>query len=183
MAALTEKFSTTWRDARGWTARNTFYVTGDTVLNVPNDWQAAAFTLIAALEALTNCALQSTSFNTGFGLITLTYGTNAEYPSAWMKALMQFSNGSTSIGRFLIPAPKIALFESDGTTIINDGTSAPVVAFVNAMKNADPSGTFVSDAAGLPWTHFEGGRFVGRKEPRRINMRVKSSHLVAGEEE
>jgi hypothetical protein len=58
-----------------------------------------------------------------------------------------------------------------------------VVAFVNAVKNADASGTYVSNAAGLPYTHFEGGIVKFGKQQRRINERVKSAHLVAGEGE
>jgi len=159
-----------------------FFVNGDTGSNTLNDYQAAAATLLAALEGLTNAAVSASQLGTT-GLITLTYGTNAEYPAEWMKAVMQFSNGATNIGRFKVPAPKIAIMDTDGVTVLNDGTSAPVVAFVNAMKNADTSGTFISNAAGLPWTHFEGGLVKFGKQPKRFNERIKSSHLVQGEGE
>ena len=183
MAIRTEKVAVTWRDAKGFTVRNTFFISGDASLNTPSDFTSCFDTLITALSGLTNCALQATDGLGFFGLITLTYGTNAEYPASFMKAVMQFSNGTNSITRWKIPAPKIALMESDGVTVINDGTQAAVVAFVNAVKNADASGTYVSDAAGLPYTHFEGGIVKFGKQQRRINERVKSAHLVAGEGE
>jgi len=183
MAIRTEKVSVTWRDAKGFTVRNVFFISGDAAGNTPSDFTACFDTLITALTALTNCALQATDGLGFFGLITLTYGTNAEYPASFMKAVMQFSNGTDQITRWRIPAPKIALMEADGVTVINDGTSAPVVAFVNAVKNADASGTYVSNAAGLPYTHFEGGIVKFGRQQRRINERVKSAHLVAGEGE
>lgn len=183
MANRTLPLSFTWRDAKGWTAVTRFFVTGDAMVNVPADYTSAADTLQTALEALTNAVLQSAQSIAFNNLITLSYGTNAEYPAAWMKAVMQFSNGATNIGRFKIPAPKIAIMEADGVTVINDGTSTPVVNFVNAMKNADASGTFISNAAGLPWTHFEGGLVRFGRQPRRFNERIKSAHLVAGEGE
>lgn len=182
MATLTIPVSYSFRDAKGFIGRERFFISGNGSTNGATDYDSAAGTLLAALENLTNAAIQAGPLTTT-GLVTLTYGTNAEYPAEWMKAVMQFSNGSGQIGRFKIPAPKIALFDTDGVTILNDGTQAAVVAFVNAMKNADASGTYVSNASGLAWTHFEGGLLRFGKQPRRFNERIKSSHLVAGEGE
>jgi hypothetical protein len=175
-------YTISFRDAKGFIGKMKFFISGADD-NTPSDFSSAADTLTVAVEALTNAALQATGSIGFFGIITLTYGTNAEYPAEWMKAVMQFSNGSGQIARWKVPAPKIAIMESDGVTVINDGTSAPVVAFVNAVKNADASGTFVSSESGLPWTHFEGGLVRFGKQPRRFNERIKSSHLVAGEGE
>lgn len=183
MAIRTIPANFNWRDAKGFVYRTRFWISGDASTNEPTDYTACADTLATALEALTNCALQSDNGVPFFGIITLTYGTNAEYPAGFMKAVMQFSNGDGQIGRFKIPAPKIAIMDTDGVTVLNDGTSTPVVNFVNAMKDADASGTYVSNAGGLPWTHFEGGLVKFGKQPRRFNERVKSSHLVAGEGE
>jgi len=183
MATITFPFNLVYRDAKGFIGRMRFFVSGDSGLNTAVDFQSAQFTLLTAVDALTNCALQA---ETGFSsnpIITLTYGTNAEYPAQWMKAVMQFSNGSGQIGRFKVPAPKVAIMDTDGVTVLNDGTQALVVAFVNAMKVADASGTFISNASGLPWTHFEGGLVRFGKQPRRFNERIKSSHLVQGEGE
>lgn len=183
MALRTLKYTISYRDAKGFIGRMKFFVTGDATANAPGDFTSAADTLTTAVSALTNGALQSTDSIGFFGTITLTYGTNAQYPAEWMKAVMQFSNGSGQIARWKVPAPKIAIMEADGVTVINDGSNAAVVAFVNAVKNADPSGTFISSESGLPWTHFEGGLVKFGKQPKRFNERVKSSHLVAGEGE
>ena len=183
MALFAQKYTIGWRDARGWTTRTTFYVTGDSVLNSAGDFNAAADTFLAAIEPMTNCALQAFNGPTGQGIITLTYGTAAQYIAEWMKCTMTFSNGSEQLWRLKIPAPKTSYLLSDQVTVINDGTNALVTALVNAVKNADSSGTYISNVNTLPYTHFEGGLVRIGKEPRRINGRIKSSHLVQGEEE
>ena len=183
MAIRTELVSVGFRDAKGFVGRTRFFVSGDASLNSPTDFSSAADTLVTAIQGLTNATLQSADGLAFFGIITLSDGTNAESPAQWMKAVMQFSNGDGQIGRFKIPAPKIAIMDTDGVTVLNDGTQALVVAYVNAMKNADPSGTYISNAGGLPWTHFEGGLVRFGRQPRRFNERIKSSHLVQGEGE
>lgn len=182
MALFTQKYNVGWRDARGWISRNTFFVTGTVGVNTADDYNAAGDTLINAIIPMTNAALQSVGGPAGYGIITLTYGTAANYIAGWMKCRMQFSNGSGGILRLAIPAPKQSYLLADLVTVDNSGGNALVTAFVNAVKNADSSGTYVSDAAGLPYTHFEGGLVRIGKEPRRINIRIKSSTLVAGEE-
>lgn len=183
MALFTQKYNVAWRDAKGFISRNTIFVTGTVGTNTADDYNAAADTLINAIIPMTNAALQSVGGPAGYGLITLTYGTAAQYIAGWMKCVMQISNGTGQISRIKIPAPKTSYLDTDEVTVINDGTNALVTAFVNAVKNADSSGTFVSDAAGLPYTHFEGGLVRFGKQPRRFNERIKSSHLVAGEGE
>jgi hypothetical protein len=183
MALFTQRYNVAWRDARGWVGRNTFFVTGTVGVNTADDYNAAADTLINAIIPMTNAALQSVAGPAGYGIITLTYGTAAQYIASWMKCVMTFSTGSEQMLRLKIPAPKTSYLLSDQVTVINDGTNALVTAFVDAVKNADTSGTYVSTAGGLPYTHFEGGLVRLGKEPRRINGRIKSSHLVAGEEE
>jgi hypothetical protein len=99
-----------------------------------------------------------------------------------MKAVFTFTTDQSSIIRYKIPAPKIALFDTDGVTILNDGTQALVVAFVDAVKTA--SGTvFVSTGQGLPIAHFAGGTLRIGHQQKRHNQFIKSSHLVAGEGE
>jgi len=183
MALIVEPVHLSYRDAKGWIGRLTFYVSGDTGSNTLDDFNSCAATLKTAVDGLTNAIIQSTGGLPSPAIYTLQYGTNAEYPAEWMKCVMTFSTAQNEIHRFKIPAPKIAIMESDGITVINDGTSSPVVAFVNAVKNADPSGTFVSTKSGEAYTHFEGGIVRLGRQPRRFNERVKSSHLVAGEGE
>lgn len=183
MAILTQGVSFNFRDAKGFIGRTRFFISGDGMANSPTDYNSMAATLLAAVSNLTNASLQSVGGMVLEGELSLIYGANSNYPAEWMKAVMQFSNDKGQIGRFKIPAPKIALMDSDGVTVLNDGTQAQVVAFVNAMKNADASGTYVSNASGQHWTHFEGGLVRFGRQPKRVNERIKSSHLVAGEGE
>lgn len=183
MPRLTQAVTFSWRDAKGFVGRTRYYISGDGGTNTPTDYNSCGSTLLAALKNLTNAKLSSTAGPVLSGLITLTYGTNAQYASEWMKAVYTFSNDDGVQSRFKIPAPLIALCEADGVTIINDGTSAPVVAYVAAIKTADASGTYISDAAGRPYTHFEGGIVRLGRQPRRFNERIKSAKLVAGEGE
>jgi hypothetical protein len=154
-------------------------------MNTPADFASAADTLLTALSALTNGALASTSGIdfTNHLTLTLTYGTAAQYDAEWMKAVMTFTTDGGVISRFKVPAPKVALFEADKVTIINDGTSTPIVNFVNAVKTADASGTQITTRTGVPYTHFVGGILRIGKQPRRFNEFIKSAKLVAGEGE
>jgi hypothetical protein len=183
MAIRTLPLHLSWRDAKGFIGRTSFWVSGDAVANSPTDFTSAADTLQAAIVGLTNCAFAGGSGVDFFNPQTLTYGANAEYASEWMKAVMTFSTDLATISRFKIPAPEIDLFDTDGVTILNDGTQAQVVAFVNAVKNADASGTYISTKQGQPYTHFVGGILRLGKQPRRFNEFIKSSHLVQGEGE
>lgn len=177
----TSEFS--FRDAKGWIGKVRFHISGTVGTNTLDDYNSCASTLQTALTALTNAALQSTNNLPAVGEIGLTYGTNAQYPAEWMKAVFTFSTANGDISRFKVPAPKIGIMETDGITVINDGSNALVVAFVDAVKNADASGTYVSTSSGEAYAHFEGGIVRLGKQPRRFNGRVKSAKLVAGEGE
>jgi hypothetical protein len=176
-------FTASYRDAKGFVGRIRFHVSTDSASGtVVADTDTVISAVLAAANNLTNAALASFA---GFRIAaqpTLTYGTNAEYPAEWMKAVMTFSTDLGTIHRFRIPAPKIALFDTDGVTILNDGTQAAVVAYVAAMKTAVNS-AFVCSPGGQPLTHFVGGILRLGKQPRRFNEFIKSSHLVAGEGE
>jgi hypothetical protein len=184
MAIVQQKISATWRDAKGWTKRYTYYITADNAdAGFYTDVAAVVQALQAAITGLTNAA-PAVKFPAGGaqGVQDLAYGTNAEYPANWMEARMMFTTTKGARSVFGIGAPKIALFDTDGVTILNDGTQAAVVSYVNAVKNA--SGTaFVSTADGQAYTHFVGGILKLGKQPRRFNELVKSSHLVQGEGE
>ncbi len=170
-----------FRDAKGFIGRTTFYVGADSTSGTYQaDLITQANAVQNAIEALTNAALQSNSFDAN--PITLTYGGTGVYQAEFMKAVMQFSNDDGQIFRFKIPAPKAAIFDSDGVTVLNDGTQADVVAYVAAMKGATNTAVPCSKT-GLPFTHFEGGLLRIGKQQRRFNERIKSSHLVAGEGE
>lgn len=183
MALNTSRYTSSWRDAKGWIGRVTVFISEDTgAAGFPNDMSAVAVAVKNAIGGLTNAAFQSDSGIATANLTALTYGDNLEYPAEWQKAVFTFSTDINTIHRYKIPAPEIDIFDTDGITVLNDGTQAQVVAFVNAMKNVI-GGAFVSSKSGLPLTHFEGGIARLGKQPRRFNGRVKSSHLVQGEGE
>lgn len=178
-------FHLSYRDAKGWIGKMRFWI-ADPDGTVPLvSYESMADTLTAAVSGLTNAALQSTS---GLGgksenELGLAYGANSQYPAEWMKAVMTFTTDNGTISRFRVPAPKLAIFDTDGVTVLNDGTQPLVVAFVNAMKTPDPGGAFVANQSGLPYTHFVGGLLRLGRQPKRFNEFVKSAGLVAGEGE
>lgn len=183
--ANTLRYFVTVRDAKGWTGRTGVWITYDA--GDPANFQdvaTCAATLRNAILGLSNAAFQSDGGASGdSSAIPAAYGAaGVEYQEAWQHAVMTFEDSAGNVHRYRIPAPKVAIFDTDKTTVLNDGTQALVVAYVNAMKNA--SGTaFVSSRSGLALTKFIGGIEVGGKQPRRFNGLIKSSHLVAGEGE
>jgi len=183
MANVTMRQNYTWRDAKGFTFTTRYHVTGDdSDLTFAADLQTVLDALGVSLVALTNCAIQSQVGPQVGAAHGLAYGTNAEYPSVSQVAVMTFTTDSPTIARYKIPAPKIALFDTDGVTILNDGTQAAVDAYVAAVKTAVNT-VFISTASGLPYTHFVGGQWRGETLRKRHNQFIKSSHLVAGEGE
>lgn len=183
MALQVVPVSTSWRDAKGFVGRSRFHVTVDDAGATPAaDLASVVLAIKNAIGGLTNAAYQGNSLGTIISPPTLTYGDNLEYPAEWMKAVMQFSTDLGTIHRFKIPAPEIDIFDTDGVTVLNDGTQAQVVAYVAAMKGVVGS-AYPSTASGLAFTHFEGGLLKFGKQPHRFNERIKSSHLVAGEGE
>lgn len=183
MAIVILPYSTSWRDAKGWIGRVRVFITGDnTSATLGDDVAAIADGLRVAIAAMTNAVFQGSSGLDFDTIPTLTYGSNSEYPAEWQKAVMQWSTDTAQISRFKIPAPRLAIFDSDGVTVLNDGTQTQVVNYVAAMK-AVRNTVFISNKSGLPFTHFEGGLLRFGRQPRRFNERVKSSHLVQGEGE
>jgi len=183
MANVTLLQTYSFRDAKGFIGRTRYFITGDDASGTfSDDVQTVLDTLGPAVIAMTNAALSSAN---GPQIVTrqsLSYGANSEYPAEFMKAIFTFTTDSASISRFSIPAPKLAIFDTDGVTVLNDGTQALVVAYVAAVKTAVNT-VFVSTLSGLPFTHFVGGKFKGGRQTFRHNQFIKSSHLVAGEGE
>lgn len=184
MALQVVSVSLQWRDAKGFIGRTRFHITADdTGATYVQDVQSVAETVQAAIGGLTNAAYQGTG---GTFIVkspvTLTYGDNLEYPAEWQKAWMTFTTDLATRHIFKIPAPEIDIFDTDGVTVLNDGTQAQVVAYVNAMKGVINS-AYPSTATGLAFTHFVGGLLKLGKQPKRFNEFIKSSHLVQGEGE
>ena len=183
MALQVVPVTLSYRDAKGFFGKTRFHVTvDDTSITQYVDTADIILGVKNAVSGLTNAAYQSTSFGLIVSPPTLAYGDNLEYPAEFMKAVMTFTTDLGTIHRFKIPAPEIDLFDTDGVTILNDGTQAQVVAYVAAMKASNAS-AYVSTAGGLALTHFVGGLLRFGKQQKRFNEFIKSSHLVAGEGE
>ena len=183
MAIVTQRFTTSWRDAKGFIGKTLNYVTGDNTSDTyEDDVRTVVVTLADAILNLTNAAYQGDSGLTFNDQQDLAYGTNATYTAEWMKAVFTFTTAEGTIHRFKIPAPELDIFEADGVTVKNDGTQADVVAYINAMKTA-VNGVFISSKAGEPFDHFVGGILKFGQQPRRFNQFIKSATLVAGEGE
>jgi len=184
MALDVVRFTISFRDAKGWIGRVSQYISGDGAdATYYADVASIAQGIRTALIALTNAAYQSDS-GVAFQTVArpVAYGTNAEYPAEWMKALMTWQDSAGQIHRYRIPAPKLVIFDTDGVTVLNDNTSTPIVNYVAAMK-ATQNTVYPSSRSGLALTNFIGGIQVDGRQPKRFNEFVKSSHLVQGEGE
>lgn len=182
MALHTVPYHINFRDAKGYIGRMRFFITeDDAAVGFPADMVNLADTAAGVIQALTNAAFQSDSGLSSISVQGLVYGTNAEYRGEWMKAVYTFSTANGDIARFKVPAPKASQFDTDGITVKNDGSVAIVVAFVNLIKNTAAGPAFFSNRDGEGFAHFEGGIVRLGKEPKRINGRIKSAGLVAGE--
>lgn len=184
VALVTSQYTASTRDAKGWIKVYRYWITADVAdANYEADLSNCAATLRAAILGVTNAAeARRASLATGQSVVDLAYGTAAQYIANWQQARMLFTTAKGSRSVFGVGAPKAALFDTDGITILNDGTQALVVAYVDAVKNA--TGTaFVSTEDGQAYTHFVGGILKVGRQPKRFNEMVKSSHLVQGEGE
>lgn len=184
MAVSTVRYNISFRDAKGWINRQHYWITGDdTDVTFGADLLGIAQTIKTAVTALTNGAFAGDSGLSGKdSAIAPSYGSNSEYPAAWQGAVMTWTDSVGSIHRWKIGAPKIAIFDTDGVTVLNDGTQALVVAYVAALKTTS-NGVFPSSRNGQPFTNFVGGVLRMGTQPKRFNEFVKSSHLVQGEGE
>ena len=182
MALQVIPFTSSWRDAKGFIGKMRMHIAVDDSMGTPEaDVNTLAADLITAIGALTNCAYAGSSLRLA-SPPTLTFGTNAEYPAEFMKAVYTFTTDLATISRFKIPAPKLAQFTTDGVTVDNGGSNTPVVNFVNAVKNVVGQ-AYVSTNTGLAYTHFVGGIYRGGIQQKRFNQFIKSAHLEAGEGE
>jgi len=184
MANVTQRISWSYRDAKGWKKIYKYWVTGDAAdAGFFTDMDTVVGTLESAISGLTNAAEQTRPpFIGASQQRPLSYGTAAEYVANWMEARMMFATDAGTRAVYGIGAPKVAIFDTDRITVLNDGTQALVVAYVNAVKTG--SGTaFVSTQDGQPFTKFVGGILKIGVQPKRFSEPIKSSHLVAGEGE
>lgn len=161
------KQSCTYRDAKGNTARVTFYVSPSGTLTTQN---AAAVAVITALDALTNAHRYSATGPATEAAQPVVYGTNSSYASVEDKAIFTFTTATGAIHRFQIPAPLASIFLADGETI--DSANTLVTAFNSAVVANVVSRD--SDAV----TFGANGTRIRRKARKRLNIFVLAPDLV-----
>lgn len=128
-----------------------------------------AHDILTALQALTNATLYNAkgAYNTAPG--PHTYGTTAEYETIEDKAMMVFQTDTGAIHRYLVPAPKSAIFLTDKETV--DPTNGLVTTYVTAMLAAAVS------RDGTAMNAFIGGVRLRKKLQRRFNIFTKNPAL------
>lgn len=156
----------TFRDAKGNTARTSYYVSSTISLTAQN---TAANAILTPLIALTNAALAAATGPSTNPALPVTYGTNAAYPSVEDKAIFTFTSAVGSIHRVQVPSPIAAIFLADGETI--DPSNTLVTAFVSA---------YVANAVsrdGVAITFGAFGTRIRRKMHRRFSIFTKNPSL------
>lgn len=117
----------TWRDARGFTCKTTYFVGGASVGAEATAAQAVA----TAAAGISNCHLQQANGPYVFTPTEAVYGTAADYADVEDKAQFTFQDSVGNFHRFTVPAPLAAIFLSDGKTV--DPSNTGVVAYTSAV--------------------------------------------------
>jgi hypothetical protein len=155
-----------WRDSKGHIARVHYHVANTGTLITQG---AAATAVLVAMEAITNCALQSASGPSTTAAGPVAYGTTGNFAAVEDKAVYTFSAADGSLHRVQVPAPKIAIFEVDTITV--DAAQTDSAAFITAyIAN-------VVTSAGAAITSYVGGIRVRRKLQRKLTIFVKVPEL------
>lgn len=161
-----QKQTITWRDAKGNTARSTFYVASGGTLASQN---TAALAIINAMAPLSNAVQQAYNGPANAPATEVVYGTNAEFASVEDKAVFTFQTATGSIHRFQIPAPIAAMFLADGETV--DPANTAVVTFTSAVV----ANAFTRGDEAITFGAF--GTRVRRKMHRKLTIFVKNPAL------
>lgn len=142
MAAFSQSYN--YRDDKGQTGSVRMFIIADTQA----DAEPLASDIADAIDAMTNAHHDSSigAFTSVAGDITR--GTDALYERIEDKAVMEFRTTAGAVHKYQIPAPKGAIFMTDGETV--DQTNGLVTTFVTAML----AGAGSRDGVAL-------GRFVG----------------------
>lgn len=167
MPASPQRCVAVLRDAKGNTARYTFYVDGSVSANAA---ATAMSNVLTALTPLTNAVLQSAIGPFVVVPQEVVYGTNASYASVEDKAIFTFQTATGSIHRPQVPAPKSAIFLADGETV--DPANALVVTYVAAII----ANTITRDGEVVAFGAF--GTRLRRKMHRKLTIFVKNPALT-----
>lgn len=171
--------SYTYRDAKGQVATFRHYINavGSTGASPIDDALLVAQAVVTALDATTNAALQAG--HGPFGEVgVVQYGANGvQWQEVISKGKMVMQDAKGSLHNYLIPAPKIAMFEADQQTL-NPGNGL-LAALVGALTTPI-NGVFVCAKDGTQITNYMGGYWVGKKIHRRLNVFILTPALTGG---
>jgi hypothetical protein len=169
MANVVAPVSFTFRDSQGRTSlMKVFRLT--TLAAGQDDLIAGAAADTTAIAALSNAHVT----NSVAAPASITYGANAEFPSAQDKATFVFVTATGARHVYQVGAPKLAIFKADGITV--DVANTAVLAFV-AIALAG-----FTDRSGNLMTTFVGGLRLRKKLPRRTNLFVLAPDDAGPEE-
>lgn len=159
--------SWTFRDDKGQTATTRMFIKAgaDAVAQ-----EASAVAVKNALIGLSNAAIQSATGPDTEQSIARVYGANADFETVEDKAVFVYETAAGSIHKYQVPAPKAAIFLSDGETI--DFTNALVIAYNTAVLAA------ACDRNGVLVTISVGGYRDKRKLKTRFNVITRNPTLT-----
>lgn len=169
----------TWRDAKGNTATNRFYI--DFSATDEGNGGGFALALKNAIAAITWSALQSAhGLYNAFG--TAQYGAHnalGAYETIEQKLVFVLQDSVGRLFRFRFPAPKIAIFLADKQTM--DPANANIATLVGLLTAPDANGVQAVTRDGLPFSNCMGGYFAAVKLRRRVNVLTLTPPLTPEE--
>lgn len=170
--AVFAKQSVSWRDARGYTARNVFYITGAATIA---DLQVAGLAIINAIAAVTNAVEYSSSGPEALSPGVVVYGSPTVYSSVEDKADLVFQDSGGGLHHLRVPSPAASVFLADGLSVneLNTNMAALIHAFL--VNAATRQGTLMGA--------YLGGVRRRVKQQRRIAITHQSPALGGAPEE
>lgn len=170
----------TYRDAKGNTARVSFYLDDNGGDN--NSDATLVESIITAINAISNAAYQSASGAVShFGVVQ--YGASAvEYQPIQTKAVLTYQDVAGGLHRLQIPSPKSTIFLADLETV--NPANAGIIALnaLMASTTVPSTGTaFVSSRSGLLISNYMGGVLKSTKLRRKLTTFVLTPTLTPSE--
>lgn len=170
----------TYRDAKGNTARVSFYLDDNGGDN--NSDATLVESIITAINNISNAAYQSASGAVShFGVAQ--YGAaGVEYQPIQTKAQLVYQDVSGGLHRLQIPSPKSSIFLADLQTVNPAAAGIVTLNGLMAAATVPATGTaFVCSRSGLLISNFMGGVLKTTKLRRKLNILVLTPLLTGGE--
>jgi hypothetical protein len=163
-----------FRDSKGQTARVKGYINTSSAFP---DAAALVTAMTAALQGLSNAVLYAVYAIDGNAGAFVQYGASAVYENVEDKAKFVFQDVVGRLMRFEVPAPKTAIFLSDGETV--NPANGLAAAFITAVTTSSGTANMVNKSAGVV-NDYVGGLRIRRKYQRRGNIFTLTPQLTAG---